>query len=342
MLSVVLPVLNEGDEIGRVLHEVYGQIEPPGGYEVLVVDGGSSDRTRRVVEELAAEHSNLRLIENPRKLSSAGRNAGVRAAHGSYVLFLDGHCSIPGIDYFVRVVELFRTTGASCLCRPQHLIALADSNWARAVAAARHSRLGHNYRSDIYGGPAGFTNPRSAGAAYKRDCFEQLGGYDERFDACEDVEFNHRVAEAGLSAFRHPDLRIDYRPRSGLRPLFHQMFRYGRGRARLMALHPSLVPWPLLVMTGILAVAAVAFAHGGAKLLVLLLGVPIGVWMLVISAESFRLHRGSPAPAARTALAFVVIYAGLLAGFWRGSLEMRRFRESPSRAALSATVERSS
>jgi GT2 family glycosyltransferase len=264
-------------------------------------------------------------LENPRKLSSAGRNIGVRTATGKYVLFLDGHCAVPRNDYLVCMVRLFESTGAACLCRPQPLNRLALGKWERTISDARHSWLGHNIGSDIFGGPPSFTDPHSAGAAYLREQITRLGGYDERFDACEDVEFNHRVAAAGLPSYRHPDLTVDYRPRSSLKSLFQQMTRYGRGRARLMARHPRLFPWPLVVITGLLVLALVALGLRGPKAAGLVAGVPLACWIALILAESVRLG-GVGSRGGRIALAFLVIHAGLAIGFWRGIPEFRRFR----------------
>lgn len=325
ILSVVLPVLNEELDIGRVLDQLLRQVEPTGGYEVLVADGGSTDRTPDIVRSVAAGNPRVVLVVNSGRLSSAGRNAGARASRGQYILFLDGHCSIPRDDYMVRAMELFDSTGADCLCRPQYLDSLAEGGWAKAIAAARHSWLGHNYRSDIYGGEPGFTDPRSAGAAYRRECLDRLGGYDERFDACEDVEFNHRVAEAGYKAYRHPDLRIDYRPRRSLRGLFRQMYRYGRGRARLMARHRDLVPWPLVFSTSILLLVPLVVVAGW-RVTVVGLGSVICIWLSIIMVESLRISRLSILQAGRAMLAFFMIHGGLLVGFWRGLVEAKRYR----------------
>lgn len=332
ILSVIVPVLNEERDIGGVLEQLLRQVEPAGGCEVLVADGGSIDRTREIVQETAAGNPKVRLIDNPGRLSSAGRNAGARASRGSYVLFLDGHCSIPRDDYLVRVIEIFESTGADCLCRPQHLDTLAEGEWAKAIAAARHSWLGHNYRSDIYGGEPGFTDPRSAGAAYRRECLEKLGGYDERFDACEDVEFNHRVAEAGYKAYRHPDLRIDYRPRGSLRGLYRQMFRYGRGRARLMAKHRRMVPWPLAIATALGITILVLSAVVGLRHVAVWLGIATASWLVVTSAESIRQSRDGLPRVAMTVVAFAVVHGGLLAGFWRGLPELPLFSRPDSTA----------
>lgn len=327
-VSVVIPVLDEARDIGRLLGEILEQVPPPGGFEVLVADGGSTDDTRRIVTDLCSTWPNLRLLDNPRKLSGAGRNVGATAARGKYVLFLDGHCALPRRDYLVRLVELFESTGAACLARPQPLNRMADSGWAAVISAARHSWLGHDPASYIYGGPPGFADPRSAGAAYLRSAIERLGGYDERFDACEDVEFNHRVAAAGLPSYLHPDLSVPYRPRSSPGSLFRQMFRYGRGRARLMAKHLTVVPWPLVLVTAFLILALLALLLVEPRIAAAMAAISLGCWVLLIAGESVRLTGLRPA-ACRMMAAFVVIHLGLLLGFWRGLLEFRRFRKPP-------------
>lgn len=328
-VSVVLPVLNEARDIGRLLREIFDQEPPPGGFEVIVADGGSTDRTRDIVTAMCAKFPNLRLVENPRRLSSAGRNVGARDARGRYVVFLDGHCSVPRYDYLVRIVEVFEATRAACLCRAQPLQNLAEGPWGRAIAAARHSFLGHDPGSDIYGGEPAFTDPRSAGAAYAREVLERLGGYDERFDACEDVEFNQRVAAMGLPAYRHPDLTVDYRPRRRLRDVFRQMSRYGRGRARLMARHPAATPWPLLAVT-FLSMAWIL----GAPLLGwrVALGVALTaalVWGLLVLFEGLRVAGGFRG-VHRVVAALAMIHSGLILGFWRGLAEVRKYRRPPS------------
>jgi succinoglycan biosynthesis protein ExoA len=322
-------VLDEESDIGRLLGELRQQQAPPGGFEVLVVDGGSRDRTREIVAARAADWGALRLLENPRRLSSAARNIGAAAARGRYLLYLDGHCALPRRDYLRRLLELFTESGAACLARPQPLLPLAAEPWARAIAAARHSPLGHNPGSDIYRTTAAYTDPRSAGAAYQRDLIRQLGGYDERFDACEDVEFNHRVAAAGLRAYCHPDLAVAYRPRATLGALFRQMARYGRGRARLLARHPTLRPWPLLILTLLALAVPVAVLIAGWRPMLLAAG---ALALLYLTATGFEaLRRARPRRDAwRLWLAFPTIHAGLLAGFWRGLPDCGRYRRPPA------------
>ncbi len=77
--------------------------------------------------------------------------------------------------------------------------------------------------------------------AYRRDVFNRAGLFDERFDACEDCELNHRLDEAGLQCVLVPTLAVKYEPRKTVRGLFRQLFRYGRGRVRLARKHPETI-----------------------------------------------------------------------------------------------------
>jgi GT2 family glycosyltransferase len=320
-----MPVLDEAAHLPRLLDQLREQTPPQGGFEVLVVDGGSTDGTRELVRERARSWFALTLLDNPARRSAAGRNVGARAAAGEFVLFLDGHCTLAGPEVLLRVVSLFEETGAECLARPQPLAAPDGSAWARAIAAARHSPLGHKPGSEIYTATAGYVDPHSAGAAYRREVLRRLGGYDERFDACEDVEFNHRVKEAGYRTYIHPDLAVRYAARSTLPALCRQMFRYGRGRAHLMARHPEAAPRPLLAATGaMLPVAALPGVMGAGLGVALVSGAAL-VAAAVLWLEGLRISR-SPLQAARIAAALAVIPLGLEAGFLRGLLEFPRFR----------------
>jgi succinoglycan biosynthesis protein ExoA len=216
-------------------------------FEVLVADGRSTDATPELVQELATRHGNLRLLDNPRRWSSAGRNRAVRAARGDVIVLVDGHCELDNPRYLRDLADAFAQSGADCIGRPQPLDVTGASVLQRAVAAARASWLGHQPASYIYAAAEGFVRPQSVAVAYRRAVFETVGLFDEDFDACEDVEFNHRVDRAGLRCYFTPRVAVRYFPRGSLSGLFRQMVRYGRGRVRLLRKHPDTFSVPCLV-----------------------------------------------------------------------------------------------
>ncbi len=261
-VTIVVPVRNEERYLGATLHALLTQHYDADRFEVIVADGQSTDDTAGVVRRLQADHENLRLLYNPRRLSSAARNLGVRDARGDYVLIVDGHCELRRSDYFSRLVETFERHGVECVGRPQPLDVTGATPWQRALSLARSSRLGHNPGSFIYADEGGIVPPQSVGVAYRRDVFERVGYFDESFDACEDVEFNHRLASVGMRCFFDPRLAVHYHPRGSPAGLVYQMLRYGRGRARLMLKHDDTVSAGPLIPAAFLLALGLSFLVG--------------------------------------------------------------------------------
>ena len=318
-VSVIVPVRNEARSIEQTLRSLLTQDFPSERFEVIVADGFSTDATVPTVRRLQAEFPNLKLVYNPARFSSAGRNAALRHMSGDFAVVVDGHCHVPDRQYLRHLVEAFEASGADCLGRPQPLDVPDPTPFQAAVSAARSSRLGHNPDSDIFSDVPKFVDPQSTAVAYRRGVFHQVGLFDERFDACEDVEFNQRVHAAGLSCYFTPLLKIVYHPRATWPALFRQLGRYGCGRARLATKHPRSLTPPALVPPLWVAWLVV----GG----VLALTVPLVGWvylasvllyLFAIAAAGLWLGRGLPtAVRARIPGTFVAIHLGFAWGFLR-------------------------
>lgn len=331
-ISIILPVRNEARSIGRLLDQLLDQTYPANCYEILVADGRSTDRTRELVQSKARESAApIRIIDNAGIRSGAGRNAGVAASTGEIILFIDGHCEIPSPRLLEDTVLLMEETGADCLCRPQPLIAFSPTGTGRIIADARASTLGHGRDSLIYDmAHAGFVHPASSGATYRRELFDHLGPYDESFDACEDVEFNTRVANAGYKAYTDPRVAVYYEPRRSFSGLFRQMMRYGAGRVRLARKHPasaSLSQWAPAVLLGILGIgvlAALAAILAGSWIPAIL-AVPAALFLLLTIAASIDLGRRHGLQHALFGpVAYCTIYAGLGSGMIAELLRFQR------------------
>jgi succinoglycan biosynthesis protein ExoA len=236
-ISVIVPVRNEASHIEKTLHQILHQHYDSRRFEVIVIDGQSTDGTWAIVSNLQKAHDNLLVLTNPRRWSSAGRNVGVRAARGDIVVIIDGHCDLDNEDYLMHLAHAFERSGADCVGRPQPLDVPGANLLQRAIALARSSRLGHHPDSFIYSDVERYVPPQSVAVAYRREVFDRVGLFDESFDACEDVEFNHRVARAGLRCFFTPRVQVRYFPRENWSGLLRQMIRYGRGRMRLLLKH---------------------------------------------------------------------------------------------------------
>lgn len=318
-VSVIVPVRNESRSIRETLTSLLSQDFPADQFEVIVSDGFSTDDTVPIVRELQRQHANLKLVYNPKRWSSAGRNLGLRQMRGQVAVIVDGHCHVPDRNYLRNVVTAFAESGADSLGRPQPLDAPNPTPFQAAVSVARSSRLGHNPESDIFSDEAKFVPPQSTAVAYRRSVFDTIGLFDEQFDACEDVEFNQRVHDAALTCFFAPTIKIVYDPRMTLGGLFKQLGRYGAGRARLAAKHPRSLSVPALVpplwCVWLVVGAVLACLH---PMLLAAYFASIALYFSVIGLASAWLGRRQPARiAARIPFVFLAIHFGFAWGFLR-------------------------
>jgi succinoglycan biosynthesis protein ExoA len=232
-VSVIIPVRNERAMLPRLLDQLLAQNYPPDRYEILVVDGRSTDGTPDLVRRRFSDRAmRVRILDNPKLHVSAGRNVGLRAARGDIVLFLNGHCAVPSRNLIEDSVALLERTGAGCLCRPQPQLAPAATDTGEVIAQARGSWLGRDPLA-CDASHAGSIDPVHGGATYRRDVFERIGLFDESFEVCEDIDLNTRLRQAGIAAFADPRLTINDQPRAHVGLLFHDMLRHGRARLRL-------------------------------------------------------------------------------------------------------------
>ena len=357
-ITVVMPVRNEARFIVDTLGQLRGQDYPKDRFEILVADGMSDDGTRGLVTRIADEDERVRLLDNPKMRSSAGRNVGFRAGRGDLFVVVDGHCYIPDDQFLRNVADCYEKSGAHCLGRPQPLDPPGLTSFQKSVALARASRLGHGGDSLIYGDFEGFASPVSNGAAYRREVFEKVGYVDEDFDACEDVEFNYRVEQAGLKAYTSPKLTVRYYPRENLSALVGQMRRYGRGRTRLYRKHPALLSLSALVpacfaggAAAFVALLGLEMTFGLSAFLVFVfsaLALALLAYAALVGMATVRICREHGWDhALRMPLIFLAVHGGLGLGMWEellapvlGLLMRRRRTDGPLRVAfLIDTIE---
>jgi succinoglycan biosynthesis protein ExoA len=329
----VIPVRNEARFIERTLGQLVTQDYDPQRYEVLVVDGESTDGTPTLVAEFAQRRQNVRLLSNPKRLSSAARNIGIRESRGDVVVIVDGHCEIADDRYLAKLADAFDRSGADCIGRPQPLDVTGATTLQRAIAAARSSWLGHHPDSIIYSSEERFVPAASVAVAYRRSVFERIGYFDERFDACEDVELNHRVDRAGLRCYFTPEIAVRYTPRDSLHGLFRQLVRYGRGRVRLARKHPQTIAFgtfiPAAFVSGLVVGLPASLVSRPAALLYL--GVLL-LYLLIITLASTVIvfQQGKPRLLLWLPLVFVTVHVASGAGMLLELPGCRRGTSQPS------------
>lgn len=111
-ISVIIPVYNMADRIGRCLDSIVGQSFKD--VEIIVVDDGSADGTADIIKEYASKDSRVRYFSQENSGVSAARNAGLGTASGEYILFIDADDEIEE-DYLRNIADKADSIGADIL-----------------------------------------------------------------------------------------------------------------------------------------------------------------------------------------------------------------------------------
>jgi GT2 family glycosyltransferase len=254
-VSVVIPMFNESEAIGRCLQSVFEQDYPADQIEVLVADGGSTDGSREKVREMAAARPGLRLLDNPGRRTPAGLNVGVRNAAGDVIIILGAHTRIEK-DFIRQNIEAMKRMRVPCTGGTQ--INIGETDMQRAIGVAMGSPFG------LPSAPYRFVKKEKfvdtvVYAAYRKELFDEVGLFDEDRFISEDAEFNWRLRKAGRPIFYTPKIVSYYFPRKTVKSLFQQLYRYGILRVNVIRKHPDALKglhvMPVLLAAGILVLA---------------------------------------------------------------------------------------
>ena len=316
-ISVIIPCRNEARHIRATVASLLVQAEPPGGCELLVVDGMSDDGTREILSELASREPRLKILDNPERITPVAFNRGIRAARGRVIVLMGAHNRYAP-DYLLQTARVLEETGAdnvggAMVCEGENYI-------QRAIALAFHSPFAAGaarWHKPDYEGPADTV----FGGAYRRELFERLGFFDEELVRNQDDEFNLRLARAGGKIWQSPRIKSWYQPRASLAKLFQQYYQYGYWKVRVIQKHKlpasirHLVPGAFVVSLAGLAILALA----GVKVAAVGLAALAGLYLLAnLGASILTAASGGWSYLPIVPIVFAAYHFGYGLGFWSG------------------------
>jgi succinoglycan biosynthesis protein ExoA len=233
LVTVIMPARNEEQAIGAALDSVLAQTYRH--LQFVVIDGGSTDRTRAIIEQRRAEDPRIEVVSNPIPNIPISLNLGLAAARGRWLVRVDAHSTVPPTYVADLVVRLREGTWAGVGgIKPGVGVTPAG----RAIAAAMSSRFGvgnslyHYATSEVEVDHLPF-------GAYPVDLLREAGGWDESLVANEDYELDYRLRQRGGRLLLDPSVVIAWHCRQSVPDLYRQYVRYGKGKADVAMLHPT-------------------------------------------------------------------------------------------------------
>ena len=234
IVSVVMPVRNEAGFIVRTMEGLLAQDYPADRIEIIVADGMSDDKTREILAEYMGRFPQVRMLDNPSRIASAGLNMAIATAKGEIISRIDGHSEIAPDFLRQNVQLLLEHPEAWSVGGP--IVHSGRNTFAKAAAIAMAHPCGvglatHRF-SDYEGYVEGAQFP-----ALRRWVFDRVGNFDEALVRNQDDELNYRITQAGGKIYVSPKVRYVYFVRERLDQLFRQYFQYAFWRIPMIRKH---------------------------------------------------------------------------------------------------------
>jgi glycosyltransferase involved in cell wall biosynthesis len=224
-ISVIIPIYNEEKYIAKCLDSIIKSDYDKDKMEVLLVDGGSSDKTVEIIKEYQKKYPFFKLLHNQKKIVPVAMNIGIKNAKGEYIIRLDAHSMYPK-DYFKKLIYYHRKLDADNVGGIVITEVKNKNNISNAIKNVLSDKLGVGsaFRSGVKEIKEVDTVPFGC---YKKEIFDKVGLYDERLVRNQDIELNKRIKKAGGKIYLIPDIKCTYFARETYKDLAKNNFNNG-------------------------------------------------------------------------------------------------------------------
>ncbi|MBI4494059.1 MAG: glycosyltransferase [Chloroflexi bacterium] len=255
LISIVVPVRNAERTLDKTLEYLEALEYPRERMEIVLADGGSTDRTVEIVRQWQRRHGHLRLVQVPNcKSPGHARNAALQVARGEFILFTDGDCA-PNPDWVRQMLRPFfqderiggvggevltlrtdpeNATEAYC----EQVGFLSVSGRCGVTESGYFPTLAERAPHEVNGGDH---SPffATANAAFRRVAMEAIGGQFWSEPTGEDVDFCLRILERGYRLYFAREAVVRHMHRVTLESYLRQWHGYGFGHPLLVSKHAA-------------------------------------------------------------------------------------------------------
>ncbi|HPK11030.1 MAG TPA: glycosyltransferase family 2 protein [Saprospiraceae bacterium] len=235
-VTALLVTRNEFGSIQKALQSYLNQTYPKSCFEIIVIDGISTDGTREYVQSQIEEYANseisIKLLDNPKKSLAAGWNIGIKIAKGQYVIRIDAHAeaSPTMIETSVSTIE----KDVNAVCVGGKLISLSIDGSDNVISKVLSSPFGVGNSSFRVSSEPRYTDTAVYGL-YKKSVFDEIGYFDENLLRNQDIELHNRISKSGYKFYYNPEIESIYYTRNTFKKMLKQA--YGNGFWNMMILN---------------------------------------------------------------------------------------------------------
>ena len=227
-VTALLVIRNEREYIENSLMSLINQTYPKDKYEIIIIDGESTDGTLDIIKDLQNKYNSdnfgIRVMPNPKKILAAGWNIGIKESKGDYVVRIDAHATAEP-DFIEKSVETMQRVDADCI--GGKLISKSLNGEEDVISYVLSSPFGVGNSSFRVSEKEGYADTAVYGL-YKKSVFEKVGYFDEKMIRNQDVEMHGRIKKIGGKFYFNPAIKSTYYTRNTAKKMLKQAFGNGK------------------------------------------------------------------------------------------------------------------
>lgn len=268
-ISVVIPVRNEEESLPILLDGLMGQSRRP--EEIVITDGGSTDRTPQIVEEYIERGAPIHLVRAGMAMPGRGRNLAAQQATSEWLAFTDGGMRVAG-NWLEGMAERAERDGVDVVYGGMDPVVDTFFKECAAIAYVKPPKetSGTQVRPQFI-----------ASALMRRSVWQAVGGFPEHLRSAEDLLFMNKVSNAKFRTVFAPDAKVFWNLQPTFWRTFKRFFIYSRHNIRAglaRQWHANIfMQYAVILISGLPALAL------GWRWWV---AATIAVWLLALTARS--------------------------------------------------------
>lgn len=212
-VSLITTVKNEADNIEEFLQTILKQTRRPD--EFVIRDAGSIDGTTSIIKKYTKKYKWISLVIAPNTNIAQGRNLAIKRAKSEIIAVTDAGCRVDK-NWLKSITKPFADNNVDIVSGVYKPLWKSEFQYYEGLVTCPD--------------PKKLTTPSrmsSRSLAFRKRCWEAVGGYPERYDIGEDTFFNLKLIEKGFKFAFARNAVVYWEMRKTWKSLFKQFYRYG-------------------------------------------------------------------------------------------------------------------
>jgi glycosyltransferase involved in cell wall biosynthesis len=225
-VSIIIVSLNAEHYIENAIRSVMLQFLNKDLFEIIIVDGGSEDRTIELSKLILEKAEiNYQIIFNEKKILASGWNIGIMASKGNYIIRIDAHSELEQ-NYINTGIQKINQN--SILAGVGGVINTNSKTYiGKRMAVVLSSKIAVGSSLFRIGVKKDTFTDTAVYAVYKKQVFKKIGYFDEALIRNQDLDFHKRLNKSGYLLMTSPSMKAKYFNRGSVMKFIKQAFYNG-------------------------------------------------------------------------------------------------------------------